>query len=555
MDSIQRRFLIALAATATLAGACALIAGERKPMPLSRPNLPRPAWPSPIKFYPDDPLRNSPRGMPVKDPAPHFIGAIYDIVYHSFKRHEMSDWPYTEKLNYGIVNTLDEALNSSAFINRRLTRERMVAGPLELGPPSETGKLTVIDVKTSGVTPGFRVRDDKGAVFFLKLDPVDHPEMASAADVIGSRIFHAIGYNVPENYIAYFPIERLTVGDEKIFLSKGDKRLLNDGDVRTLFFPQKKNAQGMYRGLFSRLIPGKAIGGVRFYEFRTDDPNDIAPHEQRREVRGYFTFCAWLNHDDSRDINTMDFVQKDSNGQPFIKHYLIDFGSILGSASTKINDAGAGFNYFIEPDLFWKRLVSLGLYAPEHYRKASYPDLPSIGRFEAELFEPDLWKPEYPNIAFNHRTPADDFWGAKKVMQFSDDDIRALVDTGRYTDPKASEYVTRTLIKRRDKIGGAFFAKVLPLDEFRVASGELQYTDLAEHHKFRPQPPYEIEWFAYDNDKQTRRTLNAKGFRIPPWDGPYLTGTISTPGDEKRVYVYLRRKAGAFEVVGLERTW
>jgi len=39
---------------------------------------------------------------------------------------------------------------------------------------------------------------------------------------------------------------------------------------------------------------------------RPDDPNDIYPHERRRELRGPRVFAAWLNHDDARSITSID---------------------------------------------------------------------------------------------------------------------------------------------------------------------------------------------------------------------------------------------------------
>ena len=54
------------------------------------------------------------------------------------------------------------------------------------------------------------------------------------------------------------------------------------------------------------------------------------PHEDRRELRGYGVFAAWLNHVDAKAINSLDMLVTE-NGRSFVRHNLIDFGSALGS--------------------------------------------------------------------------------------------------------------------------------------------------------------------------------------------------------------------------------
>jgi hypothetical protein len=53
-------------------------------------------------------------------------------------------------------------------------------------------------------------------------------------------------------------------------------------------------------------------------------------------------FCAWLNHDDSRGINTLDMLVN-GNGRSWIKHYMFDFGSLLGSSPRPWS--GVGYMY------------------------------------------------------------------------------------------------------------------------------------------------------------------------------------------------------------------
>lgn len=70
---------------------------------------------------------------------------------------------------------------------------------------------TVLSGKNQGVTPGLVIRDSKGRKYFLKFDPVSNPEMASAADVLGSKFFYDLGYNAPENYIVWFARNQLLI--------------------------------------------------------------------------------------------------------------------------------------------------------------------------------------------------------------------------------------------------------------------------------------------------------------------------------------------------------
>ena len=59
--------------------------------------------------------------------------------------------------------------------------------------------------------------------------------------------------------------------------------------------------------------------------------------------------------------------------------------------------------------------------------------------------------------------PDDAFWAARIVSKFSDAAVRAIVEKARYSDPGATEYISATLIKRRDKVLATWLNQVNPV--------------------------------------------------------------------------------------------
>ena len=116
--------------------------------------------------------------------------------------------------------------DSSWFTNRigrePWTVDRLVKGPDTGAGPS--GTWTIVSGKLEGVAPGFTIRDKTGQLYFIKFDPPSNPEMASGAEVISTKLFHAFGYHVPENYLATVRRETLVIGEGAIIDDDNGRR-------------------------------------------------------------------------------------------------------------------------------------------------------------------------------------------------------------------------------------------------------------------------------------------------------------------------------------------
>ena len=276
------------------------------------------------KFYPDDPLRVDRDTIDTPEqPAVIELSDMFDRFGHIFGEIGSSEWGEAEN-----VNTLDEVPDSSWFINRHGT-ERMSLDDLVRGPDSGDGPdpnetWAIFRSKSQGLTPGFEIIDEQGDRYIIKFDPLDLPELASAAEVISTKFFYAMGYNTPENYIIH-------VDPANFFIRPGTTLEDEFGDEVPLtqwrldrMLRRVSRTDGRLRVTASKYLPGLPLGPFRYYDTRSDDPNDVILHENRRELRGLRVVAAWLNHDDTRAHNTQD-VWVEDEARHYIRHHMLDF--------------------------------------------------------------------------------------------------------------------------------------------------------------------------------------------------------------------------------------
>ena len=497
----------------------------------------------------------------------------YDFVENSFGDPASFDGPAVN------VNTLDEVPDSSWFTNRigrrEMSLQEVLKGPDTTGGPAK-GAWRVTGRPWAGITPKFTIKDSRGDTYLIKLDPSHMPGLVSTAEVISTKIFHAIGYHVAEYYLVSIDLSKLEVEPGARFkFDSGEWLPITHSDLEHWLRAQPRQPDGTLRAVASKYISGKPVGEFKHYGTRSDDPNDVFPHELRRELRGYRVFAAWLNHDDSRALNTFDSYVEEG-GRRFIRHYLLDFGSNLGSGSTNPQEPRGGYEYYIEKDKILKGIFSFGLWSRD-WMHAKYPSYRAVGNFEGDFFDPGKWKPNYPNPAFNRMDGADAFWAARIASRFSDETLRAIVAEAKIGDPEAERYLGDVLIQRRDKVVKHWIVATNPLDDFTVRRSPFGWELSFDNAALRVGAAsggssYQVQWSRLDNlsgrEESSGEALELGEPRISVPDsawGPeddlgdrYAVASIRTlhpdfPGWSEPVVVSLRDRKGEVQLVGIER--
>jgi len=518
------------------------------------------------RFFDDDPIAREPETQDASGTQGRDINLVFDLAMNLFTRPGDS----TADVRARNVNTIDEVPDSSWFTNRILARPVTVAeaarGPLS-GEGPAPGTWTITAPKRAGDAPGFTMRDSKDQLWFVSLDGRDHPEAATSAILVANKIFWTLGYWQVENYLAVFQPGNLEVAESAtIRPPSGARRKMTRGDVDAILRRAHRSADGSYRAVAARAVPGRPIEGFFYYGTRSDDPNDIVPHEHRRELRALKVFGAWTNLVDMKAGNTLDTVVSDG-GRSVVRHYLQDVGSTFGSGANGPHEFFEGWEYLQDGDLTVKRLASFG-FLLRPWQTAEYQDHKSIGRFEGDAFNPAEWKPRVPTAAFLHARADDNFWAARRVMAFSDEMIRAVVATGQYSDSASAEHLAQVLMKRRDAIGRAYLPVINPItDPMLDGAGILSFRNAAVDAGVTQAPAgYQASWFAFDNATGESRSIGdttATTARIPAPPDLRTGGTAfvkialrATGGPTswtQPVDVYFRQQAGVWRLVGFER--
>lgn len=555
--SARPRYLPALLAVA-LVTATALLVAPGKALSQARDEGP--------KFYPDDPIWKEPPPFPAFSPERRELSGILEYFSNTFigrgERH-----PRPRVIPAGGVNTIGGVPDSGWFTNRharhRLTLEELMRGPGDDLPPAIGAPWRILTVKTHGARPGILIADSEDQLYLLRFDPPPYLELSTGAQMVTSRFFYALGYNVLEEYVVYFRRENLVIeaGAEEITSYGGSRELLEE-HVDWFLRRVAQDPQRGYRAVATRVPEGNILGPYQLFTTRSDDPNDIVPHEHRRDLRGLHVLSSWLGHDEFRAVNTLE-VQVEEDGVPFIKRYVVDFFATLGSGQEGPKAARAGNERLWDRRTALINVAGMGFHSPA-WQRETYPGIRSVGRFGCSAFDPLRWVSAEELPPFENRLPDDDYWAAKLVMSFSDEEIRSIALTGQYSDPRAAEWIADCLIVRRDKIGRAHFARVLPLEDFEIVHGELTFVDLEIENGFVADRDYEVEWFRYNNETDEHAVLLSAGVgpEVPPLllsveDGGYFGARLFATGDdpEKATAVYFRREADTFKVVGIDRGW
>lgn len=536
-----------------LAGAILLLALLE--FPAARANGPR--------FYVDDPLWTLHDTQDASGVAFYEFDADYDAIENMFAHPgEPEDRVARD------INTIGEVPDSSWFTNRvghlPLTPDDVARGPDRTSGPAP-GAWTIISAKTTGIMPGFVVRDTAGVVWFVKFDPVGYRGMASGAEVITTKLLWALGYHVPENHVALVAPGDFRIDPTATIRMPNGRRAMRATDVPPVLRRAARDADGRYRVLASRQIDGKPAGPFRFYGVRPDDPNDYVPHEHRRELRGFGTFAAWLNHVDSKSINTLDALVV-QDGRTLVRHYLLDFGSTLGSAGVGPREPFEGAEYLYDGRDALASAFSFG-FRVKPWRTVPEFRSPAAGALPmAADWDPEHWRPRYANPAFVRARWTDKFWAARKLQALTPDLIEAAVAKAGYGDPATDAAVLRFLLARRTAILARYLTAGNPVVQPSLdRKGTLTFTNAAVDADVAPAPGgYRTVWSVFDNETGLTEPLgecvSRSTFVTAPWPlrGEFVRVEISATSTRFTAWTipieaYFRNEGLHWRLVGLER--
>ncbi|MBI2396089.1 MAG: hypothetical protein HYV09_41380 [Deltaproteobacteria bacterium] len=376
------------------------------------------------------------------------------------------------------VNALDEVPDSSWFHaragRRPLSREDLAQGACKgRAPLSTDSEWVVVSAKPNGANPGFVIEAADGRKFLVKFE-VDQAERATAGDAIGSRVYWAAGFETPCNTVVFMKPDVLRIAPDAKIEEGGEKVKLERRHLDPIFEAAPKAPDGTFRASASLFFDAKPLGPWTYEGRRDDDPNDVVPHDDRREVRAGYVLGAWLNHFDAREQNTMAlWIEPGEKGRGFVRHAMLDWGDCFGSiwewdALTR----RLGHSHYLDFQHVAEDFVTLGLLRRPWHDVKLGPSGRVLGYFDADHFTPDAWRPGYPNPAFGRMTERDAAWMARIIAKIDEAAVDAMIDEAKVRSPVTDGELRRILKARRAKILQRWLGRLSPLTSPEISAAE-----------------------------------------------------------------------------------
>jgi hypothetical protein len=393
------------------------------------------------------------------------------------------------------VNSLDEVPDSSWFQNRIGVRP-MSAAELALGdcepeqlldPESFADGSWVIDKgKSGGQTDGFRVVIPGKGKYLLKAEDSEVSEHSSAAQSVGAAIYHAAGYYTTCEQVIYFKrsLLKLTPGLRWRHNFETDSPFDQAALDRVLAHcPSRGDTVRMQA---SEWLSGYPLGGFDYEGTRGDDPNDVVPHEDRRELRAMRVLNSWFGRFDARGPNTLDMWIEDASapqGSGHVLHNQMDTSEALGSEwgwSSSISRR-LGYSYVVDWGDMAADFFTLGIPTRTWDTIEREPGKETFVYFNVKDFVADEWKNEYPIPAYSRMTERDAAWMTRILARFTPEAIHTLAQLARFSNPDDTQYLETVLEGRLEKIRARYLTRLSPVADVRVEGRDkLCGVDLAE---------------------------------------------------------------------------
>ena len=482
-----------LAGTLLVAGCASSSAGIDRRFPLA-PHVTRDQDLSSFAFpCKPDPTKKDPHHVACA-PETYVSPLAWDAVDNAIAR-PLSDTfrlpPTIEAIN---ATATDEVAESAWFQNRlnsrRYTPEEIARGACEEeqmldGEKAKEAEWIIDAGKGNGSSPGFRVNIPGKGKYMFKSDDAQG-ERPTASSVIGAALYNAAGFYTSCEQIVYFDpkVLKLTDGletkDNSGIAKKFDRPALDK------ILERASKRGNLVRMQASAWLPGRLIGPFRYEGTRKDDPNDVIPHEDRRELRGGRVLAAWTEHHDAREQNSMDAWMADAGKKSpdsspgYVRHYYLDTSDCLGSEwAWEPVSRRLGYSYLLDvPDISLD-FISFGAVTRTWDINGRKPGFKQFGFIDVENFVPDEWKNEYQNPAFSRMTERDAAWMTRILARLDPDMVAAIMRAGKWTDVKDFAYITRVMQARLDKVFKRYLTRLSPLGEVKVEGDSVCAVDFA----------------------------------------------------------------------------